>query len=329
MSFLFSRGNDYVKIKQHYIVWIVLVIVVFSAYLFYENTYKNEHSLVETSNTKEINSDEIIRETADTISYGIKSITGEHIDNGSKLNPENNKISVKISINHNIDEDREYGLIVLEDFKQVQFKIENKEEFTKYFFNMEPNSSKYINVSLPVNSKSRELNFLLVKKPNYKLKELDFNRAAILEEVLSMRYSINQTKHNDNVRETAPDTIIKDGLNENLFVTKNKKKLESVFVEEEGKVLTLSAGNDTDKVMKYAIVAFKDWDQSKIINNQEVIYMTVPSEVRGIFDFKLPDVEHESNFQFIALPFPYEVSKDNYISQESFESFRILIQNKD
>ncbi|MBS4189813.1 hypothetical protein KHA94_06275 [Bacillus sp. FJAT-49705] len=170
---------------------------------------------------------------------------------------------------------------------------------------------------------------ILLVGPHYKLKEMDFNRAAILEEVLSMRYSINQNKNTDNIKETEPDSIIKDGLNENLFVTKNKEKLQSVFVEIEGKELTLSVGNDTEKAMRYAIVAFKDWEQNKIINNQDVIYTTVPSGVRQIFDFNLPNVDNETNFQLLALPFPYEVSNENYISQQAFGSFRIVIQNKD
>ncbi|WP_433764911.1 hypothetical protein [Bacillus cereus] len=42
----------------------------------------------------------------------------------------------------------------------------------------------------------------------------------------------------------------------------------------------------------------------------------------------MPEVEKESNFQLIALPFPNEVSKDNYSSQQAYGSFRMVIQNK-
>lgn len=317
------------KINRYYIVATIFIILIFSSYFFYNNTFINDNSSNVTSNTRENNSNSVNRQAVNTIGYGLKNSKGEHIDNGSNINPQNNIISVNVSINHNLDENREYGLIVLEDFKQVPFKIENEQEFTKYFFSMSPNTSKYIKVTLPVNSNAREVIFLLIKKPNYKLKEMDFNRAAILEEVLSMRYPINQAKNSDNVKESEPDYIIKDGLNENMFVTKNKEKLQAVFVETEGKELTFSVGNDTEQPMRYAIVALKDWEQNKIINNQDVIYTTVPSGVRQIFDFNLPNVDSETNFQLIALPFPYEVSKENYISQQAFGSFRIVIQNKD
>ncbi|PEY98182.1 hypothetical protein CN326_23830 [Bacillus sp. AFS018417] len=315
--------------KRYYIVGTIFVILIFSIYFFYKYTFKTVDSLNPTSKIRETNEDNLTRQGVNTIGYGLKNIKGEHIDNGSNINPQNNIISVNVSIDHNMDEHREYGLIVLEDFKQVPFKIENKQESTKYFFSMKPNTSRDIKVTLPVSSNTCEVIFLLIKKPNYKLKEMDFNRAGILEEVLSMRYSINQNKNIRDMKETIPDSIKKDGLNEFLFVTKNKDKLQSVFVEPEGKELALSIGNDTEKPMRFAIVAFKDWEQSKIINNQDVLYTTVSSGERQLFDFNLPEVAKESNFQFIALPFPYEVIQENYISQQAFGSFRIVIQNKD
>ncbi|KZE68048.1 hypothetical protein AWM68_17375 [Fictibacillus phosphorivorans] len=307
----------------------IFIILIFSSYFFYKLTFNIDNSSNVIATNSE-NKNNVSRQAANTIAYGLKNTKGEHIDNGSNIIPHNNIISVNVSIDHNLDENREYGLIVLEDFKQVPFKIENKQEFTKYFFNMSPNTSKYIKVTLPVNSNAREVIFLLIKKPNYKLKELDINRAVILEEVLSMRYSINQAaKDTDNVKEKEPDSIITDGLNENMFVTKHKEKLQAVFVEKEGNELTFSVGNDTELPMRYAIVALRDWEQNTIIKDQDVIYTTVPSGVRHIFNFNLPNVDNDTNFQLIALPFPYEVSKENYISQQAFGSFRIVIQNKD
>ncbi|MFP7474643.1 hypothetical protein SFC55_27030 [Niallia taxi] len=316
------------KYYKYYIVITIFIILISSSYFLY-NTLNDNSSKV-TANTRENQSNSINRLAANTIAYGLENTKGEYIDNGSTLNQQNNSISVNVSIDHNLDENRDYGLIVLEDFKQVPFKIEEDEqEFTKYIFSMSPNTSKDIKVTFPVNLNAQEVTFLVIKKPNYKLKEMDFNRAAILEEVLSMRYPINQAKKRDNVKETEPDNIINDGLNENMFVTKDKKKLQAVFEETEEKELSFSVGNDTEQPMRYAIVAFRDWEQNEIINNQDVIYTTVPSGVRQIFDFNLPNVDKETNFQLIALPFPYEVSKENYISQQAFGSFRIVIQNKD
>lgn len=45
-------------------------------------------------------------------------------------------------------------------------------------------------------------------------------------------------------------------------------------------------------------------------DNTDVLYTTVPPETRHLFDFNLPDVERDNNFQLIAFPFPYEVNAD-------------------
>lgn len=317
--------------KKYHIILVLSVLILLGVYFlfnssFYSELFSNKGSITSGTN------DNGKREDGNTIAYGLKNVNGENIDNGSVLNSENNEVTVYVSLDHNINEDREYGLLVFEDYKQKKFKVENNEqELNKYFFEMRPRSSLDIKVSAPIKSNSSELTFLLVKKPEYKLKENDLNRAAVLEEVLSMRYSINKTvsTSKEELKEGKSKAIKRDGLNDYLFVTNSTEKLQFIFTETEGEKLTLSAGNDTNTEIRYAILALKDWEQDIIIDNNEVLYTTVPPESRRIFDFKLPNVERESNFQFIALPFPYEVSSDNYMSQQAFSSFRIVIQNKE
>lgn len=125
-----------------------------------------------------------------------------------------------------------------------------------------------------------------------------------------------------------PDAILKDGLYEPLFVTNREENLQTVFFEKEGKQLTLSNGNETNDEMTYAIVAFKDWKQVEIFNNRKVVYTKVAPETRQIFNFILPSVDQESNFQLVAFPFPFKVSEEDYVSQQAFSSFRIVIENE-
>ncbi|MEW5548788.1 hypothetical protein ABGT24_08275 [Peribacillus frigoritolerans] len=161
---------------------------------------------------------------------------------GSILNSTDNEVSVVASVDNNIDEVRKYALLVFEDYKQVKFKVKNKEQdVNKYFFDMmKLNSSINFNVTVPIRSDSSELTFVIVQKPKYKLKELDLNRAGILEQVLSMRYSINKAdsgKDVKKVKEVKPDAIVKDGLNENISITNSQEKLQSIMTEKEGKEL--------------------------------------------------------------------------------------------
>ncbi len=76
-----------------------------------------------------------------------------------------------------------------------------------------------------------------------------------------MRYSINKAdsgKDAKKVKEVKPDTIVKDGFNENISITNSQEKLQSIMTEKEGKKLKFSAGNETNAEIRYAIIALKD-----------------------------------------------------------------------
>ncbi|CAH0190602.1 hypothetical protein [Peribacillus simplex] len=318
--------------KKYYIAAFSVLLLLGVFYWFYSSSSPKELS---TSDMVAIEQESEVTNAADygSIGYGLENLKGKVIDEGSTLNSTDNEVSVVASVDNDIDEDRKYALLVFEDYKQVKFKVKNKEQdVNKYFFDMKPNSSINFNVSVPIRSDSSELTFVIVQKPEYKLKELDLNRAGILEQVLSMRYSINKADNGIDVKkikEVKPDAIVKDGLNENISITNSQEKLQSIMTEKEDKKLKFSAGNETNAEIGYAIIALKDWEQVAVLDNTEVLYTTVPPETRHLFDFKLPEVESEENFQLIAFPFPYEVSPDNYESQQTFGSFRVVIQDKE
>ncbi|MET1178175.1 hypothetical protein ABG775_09400 [Peribacillus simplex] len=317
--------------KKYYIAALSILLLLGVSYWFFSSSPPKE---VSTSDMGEVEEEREVMNGAEygSIGYGLENLSGKIIDEGSTLTSTDNEVSVIASVDNNIDEDRRYALLIFEDYEQVKFKVENKgQDVNKYFFDMKPNSSLNFKVSVPIRSDSSELTFVIVQKPEYKLKELDLVRAGILEQVLSMRFSINQADSGKDVKkfkEVKPDAIVKDGLNENISITNSQEKLQSIMTEKEGKKLKLSAGNETNDQISYAIIALKDWEQVPIIDNTEVLHTTVPPETRYLFDFKLPEVQRENNFQLIAFPFPYEVNADSYESQQTFGSFRVVIQDK-
>ncbi|TDL89937.1 hypothetical protein E2R55_11390 [Vibrio vulnificus] len=318
--------------KKYYLVALSVLLLLGVFYWFYSSSAPKELS---TSKIDVIEKEREVTNATDygSVGYGLENLKGKVINEGSTLNSKDNEVLVVASVDNDIDEDRKYALLVFEDYKQVKFKVKNNEQdVNKYFFDMKPNSSININVSVPIRSDSSELTFVIVQKPEYKLKELDLIKAGILEQVLSMRFSINKADSEKNVKkvkEVKPDAIVKDGLNENISITNSQEKLQSIMTEKEGKKLKLSAGNETNAEIGYAIIALKDWEQVAVKDYTDVLYTTVPPETRHLFDFKLPEVESEENFQLIAFPFPYEVSPDNYESQQTFGSFRVVIQDKE
>ncbi|PAL12398.1 hypothetical protein [Peribacillus simplex] len=96
-----------------------------------------------------------------SVGYGLGKLKGKVIDEGNFiLNSTDNEVSVVASVDNNIDEVRKYALLVFEDYKQVKFKVKNKEQdVNKYFFNMKPNSSINFNVTVPIRSDSSEIKY--------------------------------------------------------------------------------------------------------------------------------------------------------------------------
>ena len=65
----------------------------------------------------------------------MKDNQGQHINNGSTITSEDNKINVSLSFVHTtINENRKYGLIVLEDYEQKPFKIEDTTNEISHYF---------------------------------------------------------------------------------------------------------------------------------------------------------------------------------------------------
>ncbi|MEK4442552.1 MULTISPECIES: hypothetical protein [Niallia] len=48
---------------------------------------------------------------------------------------------------------------------------------------------------------------------------------------------------------------------------------------------------------------------------------SISPKSRKLLDLKLPNMEKESNFQFVAFPFRIQFDTENYKSQQTFGSF--------
>jgi len=65
--------------------------------------------------------------------------------------------------------------------------------------------------------------------------------------------------------------------------------------DKEGKALSFSVGNDTEKPLRYAIIPLKDWKQTDVTESEKVLYTTVVASERQLFDFKLPHTKNTEN----------------------------------
>ncbi|MBL4954897.1 hypothetical protein JK635_22315 [Neobacillus sp. YIM B02564] len=111
-----------------------------------------------------------------------------------------------------------------------------------------------------------------------------------------------------------------------MFISKQKEQLNILPTANSGENIFVSIGNISKEKEAYNMIALSNWKQVPFINNELVGNVSVNPGERKIFKFKLPFVKENSNFQVIAFPTPYKISKDNFDSTLVYGSIRTMIK---
>ncbi|MGE6379030.1 hypothetical protein [Peribacillus muralis] len=148
-----------------------------------------------------------------------------------------------------------------------------------------------------------------------------------MQEVLPMRFMVKSKGEEPKAAaDLIPDDMIKEGPNDTIFVSKQKEELIILPAAKSGEHVFLSVGNVGEKEENYHIIALNQWQQVSLGNDQVVGHVAVNPGERKVFQFELPKVKDESNFQVIALPKPYEVSESDYERTDVSGSIRTVIK---
>ena len=268
----------------------------------------------------------------EVINFGLSDINGNNIDNGTPLSIKEGVINLNVKLSHDIAQEREYLLLFLQDFRQSYFILnENNEEVNKYRFSIPANSKNSTSISCYVKPGTKELAILVIQMPDYKLKDLDFVKANVLQNALVFRHPILEhvtDVNNFTFPYVVPDYISEEGPIDDIFLSFEEIKLKAVMSSEESKKLYLSVGNasDTEEWLTYAVIAFKDWEQVEVLPERDVMYTKVGSNRKNIYEITLPEIESEVNFQIIAFPYPFKVKRETYDTQNVCSSFRLVIE---
>lgn len=171
---------------------------------------------------------------------------------------------------------------------------------------------------------------MIIKKPDYLLKEKDIGRASVLQEVISMRYPLkNQNQKMKEVDFQKPLKEASGGPIDNVFLSREIERLGVVYNIEEQKNIYLSSGNlDEDNAQRYALVAFLDWKQVPIMDNRDILFTSVPPDTKQIFNIELPSTDTQKNYQILDFPQPFDVSEENFYSQRTFGTIRTIVKPK-
>lgn len=261
--------------------------------------------------------------TEGQIAYGILDTEGKIIDNGSSLKLNSNIIQHTISLGQNLTEEREYLIIILVDFIQYIFTV-NGHSYSSYSFILKNKAELKIDIEISLPSHAKEIDYLIIKKPNYLLEKYDFNKINVLQEILPIRFKISDLMGK---LEYESDLLtITEGPNDTIFLSEDPYYLKPIIIAKSNEKAMLSIGNIEEEHRDYAVISFLDWKQQVFKDGKMVKYFNTNFNERQVLDIKYPYTDKPANYQVIALPKPYQVNRDDFYSREAYGTIRTLVK---
>lgn len=311
--------------KSQVLFFITFICILFISILIVFNQKDNQNSI---SNSNEESVDERLTKGSGLVGYGMYGKDNKIIDNGRDLEGISNmEINSKISLTNYINDDRKYKILVMNNFRQVQFEAKGNKNKSHDFF-AKANTIVDTEILNEIDADTKEVAYLAIKDPDLLIEKLDLDIASSVQRVLSLRYGLeNETVPYYHYESVAPLKTGYEGPIDNVFISETEE-LTALMSAESGQEVYLTVGNPTDEVMDYVLVSFLDWEQVPLINEEEVLYVTVNPNEKKIFQLRLPETDKKKNYQVLAFPFPYKTSLENFESHTVEGSFRTVIQPK-
>ncbi|MED3127145.1 hypothetical protein [Bacillus wiedmannii] len=229
-------------------------------------------------------------------------------ENKLKIEDDQRK-TIYFEIFNGVNYDRDFKIIVLQNFIQSKFHVDDSEtSISSHDINIGENKKERIKVSVDVDSENVDLTVLFIKESNEIVKGMDFDKLTYYEPVYAKRFTIENGDEKVDVNIKNPDFSYKSEVDDTpIFLSKSSKDRKILPSVQEKTKAYLHIGNpDPTENMRAAIIALKDWNQVKL--NDDMVWF-VESKNTGTLGYKVdvPEIEHiEENLQFILFPYPYE-----------------------
>ncbi|WDV47181.1 hypothetical protein PV797_05620 [Clostridiaceae bacterium M8S5] len=257
--------------------------------------------------------------TSGQIAFGVYN-NNKIIDSGSYI--ENKELKHRFELAHNLSLPRKYLILVLIDYKQSKFMV--KDSICKgYEVELAEKDSLSVDIKIDIPDHAKELCYLVIKKPNYLQKDSDIHKSHILQEFMTLRYNLSTTEKifttESNIK------IISEGPVTNIYLSDNNANLKPVITSNEFNEKKLLVGNHTNDLITYAVIGFLDWNQIAFADGDFIKFFEVPPNKKISYKVSIPQTNTDSVLQYMAFPFPYAVSRDNFFSTLGFGTYRMTI----
>lgn len=293
--------------KSTYIIIVLLIFLIFNIFVFYKKQTESSLNNVPTGN----------------IEFGVYNKENKIIDNGTTISYESDIIKHQIEITQNLQAKREYKLIVLVDFIQTNFIVDGK-EYESYNIFLNEKDAKKINIKIKnIPQHAHELDYIIIKNPNYKVSKNEIERAHILQEIMSLRYKLLDESVDISYKKNYIQSTEKPL--DNIFVSYDENKLTIPTIIKQNQNLFTVLGNFNNTTIDYAVILLKDWKQINIRGEDKVEFFKLMANQRIYFPLNNSSFKVGSNYQLIAFSNPFKFSLDDYNTLNVYASHRFNI----
>ncbi|MBE7121982.1 hypothetical protein [Bacillus cereus] len=224
------------------------------------------------------------------INLGIYNQNGE-IEKDFNFNIEENQSLKKfISLGNLIKTDRVYKMFLLVDYKQSEFKVDDRELAKSFTFKVGAGESIEIPIEIPSLPKGlHDITFVIAKFPEKKTLDEEFRKQTDSSNLLFVRFSTvvggdetvnNQVKFNSYGEKKTEDIL--DGV----YIAKEnnyKRWLTQDINKDKDLNFYTKVGNNSNTKKQYALIQFFDWEQMEFIDNKDVLFYDLePNTVYSI-----------------------------------------------
>ena len=262
----------------------------------------------------------------DTVSYGMYEPEGKLLDTIDIGLIKNNQMNKVLSFSHYIDADRKYTLLLLANFKQIEFSADRHRPAKSYTFEMTKDQVITLPIKATLPKDVGEIAFIIVPEAKYHLKDSEIDIATGLQENYIMRYMTKKAPSNKIESEFHPTYKTDELTGEEIFMASGKISNKVLYTSKSQMPVYLQVDNNNKEKMNYALVAFSEYDQ-QTFSGKHVMHVSVENEKTNVYKIKLPKVKKEKNFQVIAFPAPFDDSaKFEDVNFRGYSTIRTLIQ---
>ncbi|MFF2879143.1 hypothetical protein ACFVR2_22885 [Gottfriedia sp. NPDC057991] len=231
-------------------------------------------------------------------------------------------------------EDLEFILLLFDNGKQVQFKIDGT-SMDSYIFHTKSGNITPIHIEKGIDDGFHSLSYLIIKNPNKKYETIEeaFNDSQIYSVRVNILKNISKIPSNNTpIFQAKNEDFEVQGTVSGVLIGKNKEKYKPILSKNLGGFdYQLVFGNQWDKEVDFYVVTLLNWKQIKIDSKHLYVYDKLKSgEEKSITSSIQKNQLKEGRNVLVSLflPSPYKNLNKNtpFVDAEFMSSNRVIIE---